>query len=142
MADRAVGIDQLAPRQALQRLVQPLVREHAGNVDPMDELQELPRIDLVMDHEAVEGGLVLAEILLLERPGRLRLEAQKLLDIFADAPLNLVEQPAGRRVERVIQVENPALGVRGPHKTIVTSVAETAGTLRTRHPERKSRSDA
>ena len=58
-----------------------------------------------------------------ERPGRFRLQAQQLLDIFADAPLDLVEQAAGRRIERVIQVENPALGVRGPHKTIVTSVS-------------------
>src|SRR5262249_37107032 len=43
----------------------------------------------------------------------------ELLDIFPDPALDLVEQPTRGGIERVIQVENPVLGVGRPHKTII-----------------------
>jgi hypothetical protein len=143
MAHRAVGIDQLAPRQALQRVVQSLVQRDRRQVDLVHEFQEILGLHAVMDHEAVEGGLMVAEILFLQGARRLRLEIKKLLDIFPDPALDLVEQAAGGRIKRVIQVENPASGVGRPHKTIVIhSGGKSAGTLRTLHLKRKSWSDA
>src|SRR5262245_12165761 len=73
----------------------------------------------MMNHEAVEGGLMVAEILLLHGARRLGIEVEQLLHILPDPALDLVEQPAGRWIQRVVQVENPALGVLWPHKTII-----------------------
>jgi hypothetical protein len=69
--------------------------------------QEMMRVDPVVDDEATQGRHVLLEIALLQGQGfRLR-EPQIFPDVLPDAQLHLVEQPAGGRIKRVVEVENP-----------------------------------
>ena len=60
-----------------------------------------------MGHEPVQRRAVVAEISLLQLARRVGIEAEMLLDEMADAPVDLGEQVAARRVERVVKIEDP-----------------------------------
>src|SRR4029079_476762 len=79
------------------------------HVDAVHEIQEMPGIDPVIHHQALQGRGVLPEILLLQGARGLPVEIQQLLNIKTDSPLDLIEQPTLGRVEGVVEVEYPKL---------------------------------
>ncbi len=107
MGHGAVGEDQLATRQPVQRGTQRGIRRHRAVIDIVDMAQKGVRIDRMVQHQAAQGCAVVAEIAFLDRPGLVIGNAQQIRDIAAHAQVDLVEQVAFRRVERVVEIENP-----------------------------------
>jgi len=61
----------------------------------------------VLLHQPREGGSGPVEMHFLDPPRLLRVDPQQPLDIGAHAFVDEVEQPARRRVQAVVEVENP-----------------------------------
>src|SRR5258707_9713994 len=77
----------------------------------MDEVEEGAGRDAVMVHQPAQGRAVPAEIVLLQPLGLRRVDLQQVADEGADALVDLVEQVARGRVERVVEIEDPAVDV-------------------------------
>ena len=107
MGDRAVGEDELPPRQGGQRRLEGGAGRNRRDVDLMHEIEEGVRIDVVMGHQPAQACAVLAEITLLQVARRRLLQPQQLFDEKPDAAIDLREEIAARRIERVVEIEDP-----------------------------------
>src|SRR5207237_1977890 len=83
------------------------VRGDAGEIDVMDEVEEMAGFDPVIGHQPGEGGAVGVEIILLHLARRHGIEAGQLLDVEADPLVNELEQIAAVRIEAVVEIEDP-----------------------------------
>ena len=109
MALRAVSMDDLAAGQFRQRLDENRVGRHADEVDLMYVSEEIFRVDPVDRHQAAHRRSVLAEIGLLHQQRRFGRQVQPVSDEGRHACVDLVEEPARRGVERVVEIEDPGL---------------------------------
>jgi hypothetical protein len=109
MALRAVGMDDLAAGQSRQRLDENRVGRYAGEVDLVHISQEILGVDPVDRHQTAHRRPVLAEIGLLYQQRPFRRQAQPVGDEARHARVDLVEEPAGGGVERVVEIKNPSL---------------------------------
>jgi hypothetical protein len=107
MARRAVGEHERAPREPAEGGFERRGGLEQAVVDAVDIVEELVRICASLRHQPAKRGAVVAEIALLQRPRRERIERKPLGDELADAAVDLGEQIRGRRVERVVEVEHP-----------------------------------
>ena len=74
-------------------------------------IEEVRRVDAVQGHHAAHRGAVLAPVLFLHAPRLLGIDLQQVGDVAADAHVDLGEQVATRRIERVVEVEQPDVGI-------------------------------
>jgi len=65
----------------------------------------------VLEHEAAQRGAVFAEIALLQLVGFLPVDVEGGGDVVADALADLVEEVRARRIEGVVEIENPGVDV-------------------------------
>ena len=110
MGHVAVGEDDLAARKLFQRRVKARRRVDRVKVDIVHGVHEGHGIDPVQGHQAPHGRAVFAEIGFLQRPRLFQRQIEQPGDIARDVPVDLIEQAAGRGIERVVQVEHPAVG--------------------------------
>jgi hypothetical protein len=75
----------------------------------VDILEIGHRIDPVFVHEARERGAVESPVVCAEPVGFVARHAERRHDIGRHPRLDLVEEPGGGRVERVVEVEDPGL---------------------------------
>ena len=73
----------------------------------MHEVEEGVRIHAVMGHQPAQARAMLAEITLLQIARRRLLQPQQLFDEKPDSAIDLREEIAARRVERVVEIEDP-----------------------------------
>ena len=64
-------------------------------------------------HQAAHGGAVFAEIGLLQGPCLFQRQIEQPSHVARDVPIDLIEQAAGRGIERIVQIEHPAIGAGG-----------------------------
>jgi hypothetical protein len=107
MGDVAIGEDMLAPGQGGNRPAEARVGRHGRIVDVVDLGQIGERIDAVFQHQAVQCRAVLEIEPLLQDPCFVAAQAGQALDIGGHAPVDLGEQVAAARIERVVEVEDP-----------------------------------
>ena len=107
MIGAAIGENKTPPRQALQGRLQSGIRRQVAQIDVMHEAQIVFGIAVMLAHQAVQGGAVLAIKLFLHRPRRVAGEAEKALDIVGHAAFDLREDAVIGAVQGIIQVENP-----------------------------------
>jgi hypothetical protein len=113
----AVGEDQLAAGQRRHRAHQPPILGNRVHLDIVDEIEEFVRIDAVGSHQPRQGRAMLPEIALLNRPRLDRIDAEKPFDERRHPLVDQPEQVRRRRVERVVEIEDPGIdvGKRGRH---------------------------
>ena len=102
-----VGEDHLAPLEAAEGVFQGRIRGHDGNVDLVHVLEEGFRVEAVVEHEPAERRAEGMEIVFLQPPRRRVIEAQEVGDEVPHAPVDLGEQRAVGRIERVVEIEHP-----------------------------------
>ena len=107
MGGRGVGKDDLASAQSAQRIVQARIGTDRPEIDIVNVVHVIDRIDIVMDHQPVQGGAVLVKIALLDPAGLFHLQAEMAGHIFADAAADLGKDMAAGGIERVVQIEDP-----------------------------------
>jgi hypothetical protein len=111
VAGVGVGEDQLASGQARQGGVQRRVRLDRRQVDVMHIIQEPGWVDAVVGDQARQGGAMFQEIFAADARRFLLVDLEHIHQEVAHLDMDLVEQAAFGRVERIVQVEEPDLGV-------------------------------
>ena len=113
-----VGENQLAPRQPGDRLDQYRRRGDDRDVDVMDVAEKFVRIDPVLGHQAAQRRAVRMEESLLDPVRRGRIEPQQPRHERPHPHVDLGEQVGLRRIQRVVEVEDPGvdMGERVRHE--------------------------
>ena len=113
-----IGEDELAPRQPVERRDQGRIGGEPGEIDVVDEIEEVVRVDAMVRHQPGERGAVGVEIALLHPPRLDRVDAEQALDIVAHPHVDQLEQIAAVRIEAVVEIEDPAfdMGEVGVHR--------------------------
>ena len=107
VAARAVGEDELAAGQACDRGGQLGRFGHGRQIDVVHVVEEGLRVELVDLHQPRQRGAELAVVALLQ-VARLREGYAEIVgDELAHAPVDFGEEVARRRVERVVEIEDP-----------------------------------
>ena len=109
MFARAIGEDELAPRQGRDGSGERMVGLQAGAVDVVHELQKLGGADVIFQHQTVQGRAVALIVIFLQGPRRHGVEAEKLRQEQGDSRVDLRPEVAVGRVERVVEIEDPGV---------------------------------
>ena len=107
----ACGEDDLAAGKRLERRLERRVGLDRRVVDVVHVIEEMRGIDAVQGHHAAHRSAVLAPVLFLHAARLLGVDLEQVGDVAADAHVDLGEQVATRRIERVVEVEQPDVGV-------------------------------
>ena len=75
----------------------------------MDEIEEILGLDVMLDHQPAQCRAVFVEHRLLDEPRFGLVDVEQLRHEGADPDVDLVEQPAARRIERVVEIEHPGV---------------------------------
>ena len=78
-----------------------------SHLDIVDAVEIVVRIDAVVGHQPGQRGAVGVEIALLDAPRLDRIDAETIGDIGAHPRVDLREQVRARRIQRVVEIENP-----------------------------------
>ena len=104
----AVGEDELAAGQFLERRAERRVGLERRVIDLVHVFEIVVRIEPVLGHQAAHGGAVTLVIILLH-PERLVLRHfEEFGDIGADAVVDLLPEQM-MRIERVVEIEHPGI---------------------------------
>src|SRR5262245_56233143 len=109
VAARAVGQDQLAPRQALDRRAQCRVRRERRMIDLMHKIEEVVGLHPVLGHQAAHRGAVSLVVVLLHPERLLAGDLEEIRDVIADAFVHLLPEIEVMGVERIVEVEHPGV---------------------------------
>ena len=122
MGARAVGEDQLAARQSLDRGAERRVRLQRRVVDLVHVVEEIVRLHPVLGHHPAHRGAVALVIILLLAEGFVVADLEEIRDVVADALIDLLPQVHVMRIERVVEIEHPGLdmaeGARGGARAV------------------------
>ncbi len=116
-----IGEDELSSRQPVERRDQSRIGGQPREFAVVHEVEEFARVDSMVAHQPGERRAMFEEVRLLHPPRLDRIATQQALDIFAHADVDQLEQIAGRRIEAVVEVEDPAfdMGQSGGHHLAV-----------------------
>ncbi len=109
VAARAVGQNQLAAGQLLDRRSQRGVRLQGRVVDLMHEIQEVIGLHAVLGHQPAHRSAIALVVVLLQPEGVVVRDVEEVRDVIADALVDLVPEVQVMRIERVVEVEHPGL---------------------------------
>ncbi len=114
----AVGEDELAARQLRDRGGERGVGLQHVHLDRMDIGEEVVRIDVMFRHQPGQRRAVAVEIVLLQPARLVPRQLQQPRDIIGHPLVDLREQVRARRIERVVQIEDPGvdMGERRQHR--------------------------
>ena len=107
MGDRAVCEHQLAPGQSRKLRTKRGILGNDAHIKVMHMGKKILGRHIVQLHETRQRCSMLAEIVLLKAIGLVSIDAQEIADEPAHAHVHLREEIAGRRIERVVEIENP-----------------------------------
>src|SRR5262245_13957224 len=118
MADITVGENEFATGKGLKRLSKQRMRWYARIVDGMDGLQEMIGVDAVMEHQAMQRRTMIAVVCLLQRTSLVIGQARHIDHVIRDEEVDLREEIALARIERVVEIEDPVPDMRkaGPDR--------------------------
>ena len=103
----AVCEDELASWQRLDRLTQSLVRRDNAVIDIMGMIEEVQRIDIVMQHQPFQRGAMIPIIALLNNFGFIGWKLQQIGHIGIHIAVYLRKQIHVMRIERIVEIKNP-----------------------------------
>ena len=103
----AVGEDELAAGQAGQGRGEARIGPTRSSGICMDVFEEVLRVDAVVLHQTGEGRAMLVEVRFLHALGLFAIAAEQPLDIRAHSLVDQREQSRRRRVQAIVEVENP-----------------------------------
>ena len=75
----------------------------------MDKIEEVVRVDGMFVHQALERHAVAVEIILLHHARGFGIHTQQVADIAPHFDIDLREQIAPRRIQRVVEIEDPRI---------------------------------
>src|SRR5829696_6267110 len=107
----AVGEHELAPRQGFQGQRQLRGSRNRRVIDVVHEFEECLGRDAMHRHQTAQCCAVLMEKPLLDALRLCPVDLEQRADKLCHPLIDLTEQPAGRRIERVIEIEHPCLDV-------------------------------
>ncbi len=107
MAERAVGVDQFAPGQGKDRIAQVRCGCHVVERDVMDRIEKRIRVDLVVDHQARKRGAMGLPVRIAQMIGVIMADIEMSCHKLGHLDLDLVKEPRGRRIECVVEIEDP-----------------------------------
>ena len=107
VAAGAVGEDQLAAGELLDRYAERGVGLERGVVDLVYEVEEVVRLHAVLGHQPAHRGAVALVVVLLQPERVLSADLEVVRDVVADALVDLLPQVDVMRIERVVEVEHP-----------------------------------
>ena len=105
----AVGQDQLAAPELLDRGPERRVGLERRMVDRMHELQEIVRMQSVLRHQPAQRGAIAPVIILLHPERLLGADLEKIADEIPDSCIDLLPQIQVMWVQRVVEIEHPGL---------------------------------
>ena len=108
---RAVGEDQLAAGQFLDRGAERGVRLERRMVDVVHEGEIVVRVHPVLGHHAAHRGAVALVVVLLHAERFVVADLQEIRDVGADALVDLLPQVQVMRIKRVVEIEHPGFDV-------------------------------
>ena len=103
----AIGEDELAARQAGKARRQPRVGRDPVERDRMHILKEVVRVDRMLLHQPGKRRPVRVEMRFLDALGLVRVAAEQPGDIGAHALVDQREQAGRRRIQAIVEVEDP-----------------------------------
>ena len=107
----AVGEDELAARQLLDRGAERGIRLERGMVDLVHEIEIIVRVHAVLGHHPAHRGAVALVIILLQLEGVVARDFQEIGDVVADALVHLLPEIEVMRIQRVVEIEDPGLDI-------------------------------
>ena len=105
----AVGEHEIASREAGERVAERLVAGHAIKGNGVHVSEKVVGVDPMLLHQARKRGPVLVEVTLLDALRFSQIAIQQALNIGAHPLVDQREQPRRRRIEAVVEVENPVV---------------------------------
>ena len=108
---RAVGQDQLAAGQGGDRRPHRRVGLQRRVVDPVDIGKEVVGGDAVLGHHAAHRGAEALVVVLLDAEGFLGRYVQRVGDVIANPPVDLLPQVDVMGIQRVVEIEHPGLDI-------------------------------
>src|SRR6185312_5255010 len=137
MAPRSAGEDQLAPRQFADLARKERIRLQARAVNIVNEFQKALSLGAVLQREPAKRRAVTRIIMLVQRARRQAVDAAKLDQKQGDPLIDARPDSAVRRVQGIIEVEDPCRDVAEarPERLIGRQAERGLGNER-RHGER------
>src|SRR5262245_53570640 len=118
MSARAVGQDQLAPGQSLDRGAQRRVRGEGRMVNLMHEIEKVVGFHAMLGHQSAHRGAVALVVIFLQAESLLLRDLEISRDVVPNPLVNLLPQVEVMWIKRVVEVEDPSLhmneGARRP----------------------------
>ena len=97
----------LAPRKPAEPGIEPRIGDDPVECDVVDVGEEVVRVDAMMLHQPGQRRAMVMEMRLLDAPRLGAVARQQALDIGAHALVDQVEQPGRRRVQAIVEIEDP-----------------------------------
>src|SRR5262245_52750903 len=139
MVPGAIGEDELATLELLDRGAERRVGLERRVIDLVHEIEEVVRLHAVLGHQPAHRGAVALVIVLLQPERLLMADLEKLRDVAADALVHLLPQVDVMRIERVVEVEHPGVDVGkgtgngagwcNAHRATVEPIVRAAGSI-------------
>ena len=107
-----VGIDDPPPRQRAQMRHQFAVHLEMGHVDVVNHGQIGSRVHVMFAHQPGQRRAVGLPVMLAQAVGLGPVHAERIHDVLRHAHFDLVEKPRARRIQRVVEVEDPLRDMR------------------------------
>ena len=111
VAAGAVGEDELAAGELLDRDAERRIGLERGVVDLVHEIEEIVGLHAVLDHQSAHRGAVALVVVLLHAEGLLVGDLEEAGDVVANALVHLLPEIEVMGIERVVEVEHPGLDV-------------------------------
>lgn len=126
IAGIGIGVDDLATRQGVDRVTEVGIGAQGGKVDVMDFVQIGHGLNPMFDHQPGERRPVFAPVMAAEPVCFGFVDAQFAHDIVDHPPFNLREKFDIRRIESVIEVEDPRRHMREIHASAYPGLSRLA----------------
>ena len=108
MFHRAIGENELAPRQGRQRCPKVRVFMHDAHIYIVHEFEKLIGADIMASHQPAHGRPIFDIIGFLQPPRFAALHLKTAANEFGHARVDLCEKLAVGGIQRVIEIEDPA----------------------------------
>jgi len=99
--------NQFSAWERSQGQVQFWIGRKQGDVDVMNKIKIVLGVGRMVGHHAAQGAAMIAVVLAPYVFGRTRFEIECAGHEFGDSRADLLEETALRRIERVVEIENP-----------------------------------
>jgi hypothetical protein len=89
MFARTIGQNELAPRQGSDRIGEHWIGKKRGTIDVMREIEKIFGSDVMLFHQAAQGGPVTLIVIFLQRAGRHSIKPEDSAKVERDSLIDL-----------------------------------------------------